>query len=1145
MINNPNSRVRQVIDLAAELLNSANRQQTSHEKHRFSRVAGMMEDEDGKSFTMLLPDQALRSNSAPRVANQIRHLIAQYGVPEYMDEWEQWALALGGEVSRYLPHAVVPPIVMRLRQETSDIILSSEPKQFQAYLQKRRADGVRLNINQLGEAILGEEEASRRFQAYLDLLAHSEVEYISVKISSIYSQIHPLAFRDTVEAIKDRLRQLYRQATQHQYTRLNGSKIPKFVNLDMEEYRDLLLTVTAFREVLDEPEFRTYYAGIVLQAYLPDSVNVLHDLTAWAQARVADGGAPIKVRLVKGANLAMEQVEASTHGWEQAPYRSKAEVDANYKRMVTYALHPERAPVVRIGIASHNLFDIAYALLLRDEHRLQDWVEFEMLEGMANHQARAVQAKAGGLLFYAPVVARKDFHSAISYLVRRLDENTADENFLRDLFGLEVGSDAWNAQKDRFIQAMEDMDKIGKEPQRTQNRSDEQVEFSADEPFHNIDDTDWVLPTNQNWIATIRDAWQHKDIAPIPLQIGGEFIHTETLGDGHDPALPGTVRYQYALANPQQVEAALQVAQAAQTEWANTTIAERKAHLIRCAEKLAEHRGRLVGAMMLDGGKAVEQADPEVSEAIDFASYYARSLDIAETELNDCQFSPLGTVLVTPPWNFPLAIPCGGVLAAIMAGNTVILKPAPEAVLVGWEMVQVLWEAGIPKDVLQFVPTTDDHVGKALVTDERVNAVILTGAYETARMFLGWKPDLRLFAETSGKNSLIITAMADHDQAAKDLVYSAFGHAGQKCSAASLGVLEAEVYDNPNFIRQLQDAAASLKVGYAWDFSTVVTPVIREPDGKLAYALQELEDGEEWLLQPQMLDNNANLWSPGIKLGVQPGSFFHKTECFGPVLGLVRADNLDHAIEIVNDVDYGLTSGIHSLDDREIDHWRDRIQVGNAYINRVTTGAIVQRQPFGGWKKSAFGYAKAGGCNYVLSLGTWHGSSANLSMADIRSRYQTAWDTHFGQEHDPSQVLGEDNIFRYRPIDGLLVRVHDTAQVRDAQMVAIATDICGVPITLSVAEGVQVASSFADFDHAQHIEEDEAEFIRRIQTDKPERIRVFAPVTSAVFEAAHNVHAHVIDAPVVANGRLELRHYLREQAISQTTHRYGHIFEGH
>ena len=330
-------------------------------------------------------------------------------------------------------------------------------------------------------------------------------------------------------------------------------------------------------------------------------------------------------------------------------------------------------------------------------------------------------------------------------------------------------------------------------------------------------------------------------------------------------------------------------------------------------------------------------------------------------------------MVVAPPWNFPLSIPAGGVLAALAAGNAVVLKPAPEAVLVGWELATCLWNAGVPSRILQFLPCPDDEVGRALVTDSRVDGVILTGSVETARLFLGWRPDLPLFAETSGKNAIIVTALADRDQAIRDLVRSAFGHNGQKCSAASLAICEAEVYDDADFRRQLRDATASLAVGSAWELTSRVTPLTQPPGAALHRALTVLDPGEEWLLEPRAAADNPRLWSPGIKLGVQPGSFFHRTECFGPVLGLMRADTLDQAIDLANAQPFGLTSGIQTLDDREIARWEGRIEAGNLYVNRPITGAIVGRQPFGGWKASSVGPgAKAGGPNYVLQLARWH-----------------------------------------------------------------------------------------------------------------------------------------------------------------------------
>src|SRR5262249_21807233 len=372
------------------------------------------------------------------------------------------------------------------------------------YLETQRNAGLRLNLNQLGEAILGEAEAARRLDAYLALLARDDVEYISVKVSSVFSQIDLAAFRATVARVAERLRTLYRTAARHHYRYADGRVTPKFINLDMEEYRDLELTTTAFCEVLDEPEFLPLSAGIVLQAYLPDSHRAQRALTEWAIARRRRGGAPIKLRIVKGANLAMERIEAAVHGWPQAPYETKAEVDANYKRMLEYGCRPEHAEAVHLGIASHNLFDIAYGLVLRAAHDVGAQVEFEMLEGMANQQARAVQARAGGLLLYAPVVRAEDFHSAIAYLVRRLDENTAPDNFLRHVFGLEEGSADWRRECDRFLSAFARIEGLSDAPRQQQDRAVEAPSpggRSADGRFVNEPDTDWSVGANRAWIT--------------------------------------------------------------------------------------------------------------------------------------------------------------------------------------------------------------------------------------------------------------------------------------------------------------------------------------------------------------------------------------------------------------------------------------------------------------------------------------------------------------------------------------------------------------------------------------------------------------------------------------------------------------------
>ena len=1138
-------RAKRAVEVAEALLREARAGQTAEERARAERLARLMEDPRGKELTIALTDQCFRSRRPERIADQLHYLLERYGAPRFMEWWERIGLTLGAVLGHYLPSLVVPPIVARLRQETESLILPGEDADLRRYLAERRAAGIRLNLNQLGEAILGEEEAARRLEAYLALLAREDVEYISVKVSSVSSQLELSAFRHTVEVVKERLRALYRQALRHHYRHPDGRVTPKFVNLDMEEYRDLDLTVAAFQEVLDEDEFMALPAGIVLQAYLPESHRVQRGLVAWALARLERHGAWIKLRIVKGANLAMERIEADLHGWPQAPFTRKVEVDANFKRMIEYGCRPEHARAVRLGVASHNLFDVAHGLLLREERGVETGVEFEMLEGMANHQARVVQARAGGLLLYAPVVRAEDFHSAIAYLVRRLDENTAPDNFLRHVFGLEPGSPDWDLERDRFLGAFDLIDALPDRPRRAQDRAAEaaaarpagdlqDVQGGA-APFVNEPDTDWALGANREWIDGVRAAWRERAVETVPLQIAGELTAGAVTVEGRDRSHPARLAYRHALSDRRQVGRALDAARAAQPGWAARPAAERRRLLDAAAGELARRRGDLIGSMIVDGAKTVTEADPEVSEAVDFARYYARALGAGDV-VDGCRLDPLGVVVVAPPWNFPLSIPAGGVLAALAAGNAVLLKPALEAVLVGWHLVQSLWSAGIPPDILQFVPCPDDEVGRGLISDPRVDAVILTGSVETARRFLEWRPDLRLFAETSGKNAIVVTSLADRDQAVRDLVRSAFGHNGQKCSAASLAICEAEVYDDPVFRRQLRDAAASLAVGSAWEPASRVTPLTQPPGAALRRALTALDPGEEWLLEPRPIGRAAPLWSPGIKLGVAPGSFFHRTECFGPVLGLMRAAHLDEAIDLANDQPFGLTSGIQSLDDRDIARWLDRIEAGNLYVNRSITGAIVGRQPFGGWKASSVGGgAKAGGPNYVLQLCRVREAAG---PADAAASYERAWREHFSPAHVPIPLLGERNVFRYRPCARVLVRAETATDAgREAlDRVLLAARLCGVPAAVSLAGGESPRDIEA-------VGEDEDTLAARLAGIGCERLRALVPVSAPLRRAAHAAGIGVVDAPVSAAGRFELRHYLREQAVSRVVHRYGSVMQ--
>lgn len=1150
-------RKRLAIELAALMLHEATQTISSAEKAVYEQLSRLMRDPVGKAFTTAMTDQCFRSSSHRRIADQMIFLLNQLGIPQYLDWLKRKELYTFKVLGPNLAQFLVPLAMQALRKQTEQVILPGEPIPLAKHLKERKEEGVRQNLNHLGEAILSESEAKKRLHTYLEDLKNPDIDYMSVKISTIFSQINLLAFDHSVDAIAERLRLLYRAAMK--------PASHKFINLDMEEYRDMDLTVTAFCKVLDESEFLSYSAGIVLQAYLPDSHHFQKILTEWAKKRVKNGNAPIKIRIVKGANLAMEQFEASLKGWAQAPYTTKVEVDANYKRMVVYGCIPENARAVRLGIASHNLFDIAFAMLIRLENQVEPYTGFEMLEGMADHIRRVVQKLTGDMLLYCPVATKQEFQHAIAYLIRRLDENTGPENFLRHVFGLKPGTDSWESQTALFSQSCDDMETASTQPRRSQNRQLQPIPLDPKAPFDNEPDTDFSLPQNRKWAEEIIRSHNRKYNTVNISHAPDETNQSE----GRSPNDPRNVKplYIYTKANKHQIDEALKKAKAHEKEWAATTVEHRSLLLATVAQKLRKRRGELIGAMISDGGKTFAEADPEVSEAIDFAEYYRRQMEKMSL-MKDIRWTPKGTVLVASPWNFPCAIPAGGISAALATGNCVLFKPSSETVLVAWHLVNAFWDAGIPKEVLQFVPCSGEGAGSDLILDSRVNCVILTGGTSTAKKFLKMRPNLDLAAETGGKNSMIITALADRDLAIKDLIQSAFGNAGQKCSAASLAILEAEVYDDPHFLRSLREAAASMKVGPSWDLATKIGPLIHEPQGVLKRALTTLEKGEEWLLEPKQDHDNPCLWSPGIKMGVQPGGFTHMTELFGPVLGIMRAANIHHAIQLANAVPYGLTSGLQSLDEREQNIWIDEIEAGNLYINRGTTGAIVRRQPFGGCKASSVGGgSKAGGPNYLREfmhatqnglpqekhpvneqvnslttfldridltaeqLGIWTASCANYAY----------WWKRLRQDRDPTKIVGQDNFFRYVPRKNITLRIGTHSAPLDVLRVCAAALTCGVRMEISCPPKSETFEWLELISVLPVLEESEEQFFERVKSGKIERIRLVEHASKPLLEAAAVSATHVIDDPILINGRLELLHYLREVSLSFDYHRYGNL----
>lgn len=1186
---------KQAIQLARSWQKRANELLTSEEEKIQQQMTRLLNNPADKILLTKIIDQSFRPHDPERVAAQIAYLLKEYGVPGFFGDVEKLLIQMFVGLGKHFPSFAVPKMIEQMRDSSSRAIIPGEAKALQAHLHRRRKQNIRMNINHLGEAVLGEDEAAKRMQSYLRDMEDPDIEYISIKISTLYSQISSLAFDQTVATLGERLTRIYRAARANYFTRNDGSKVHKFVNLDMEEYRDLSITLQAFIATLEQEEFHDLSAGIVLQAYLPDSFPLQQQLTDWARQRVQGGGAPIKLRIVKGANMEMEKLESALFNWPLAPYDNKLEVDANYKRMVCYGMEAENIKAVNLGIASHNLFELAYAAILAKKNGLEKFFYFEMLEGMADHVRRALQELSGDVLLYAPVATKEEFINAIAYLIRRLDENTAPENFLRYAPGLQVTSSEWDFLEEHFSASCDFMDEAATGANRTQDRTTEsfsrEISSLYRNGFSNEPDTDWSLADNRQWAGKIRSKWMKSaadSSSRIPIVVAGQehFDDRETREVMDPSQCPDQVCVaRFALASPEDIDAAVTTARQDPDGWRQKTAEERHSILARVAMELRRKRGDFLGTAAAETGKLFTEADVEVSEAVDFAEFYPYSVHPYET-MEGVTAKGKGVGLVISPWNFPIAIPCGGLVAALAAGNTVLFKPSSDAVLVAWYLCQCFWRAGVSKQTLQFLPCSGAKVGPQLTSHSEIDFIILTGGTDTGLSILKQTPGLYLAAETGGKNATIVTDMADRDQAVKDVVYSAFGNCGQKCSATSLLILEKSVYDDAHFRQQLVDATKSMHVGSAWDFANKLGTLVKAPSGDLQRGLNALEKGEEWALQPMMVDGNPQLWSPGIKYGVQPGSYTHMTEFFGPVLGVMRADDLEHAIELVNQTGYGLTSGLESLDRREQEKWKEKIFAGNLYINRGTTGAVTLRQPFGGMGKSALGPGiKAGSPDYVsqfmefeepgyprvgvidqetdllwlanewqimLRWGAFgkHTDDITKTVYAIRS-YLFQVEQKFGRREDYFHLRGQDNILQYLPIQKVVIRIHgDDTLFETLARIAAARVAGGAPI-VSLPEGLSNGVTVflegrygkALLNDIQIVTWSDTQLLASLQDI--DRIRYADPdrVPDAVFQGAAEIGFYISRSPVYMEGRLELLQYFRQQSVCNNYHRYGNLGE--
>ncbi|ELD4954407.1 proline dehydrogenase family protein [Campylobacter upsaliensis] len=1160
--------IQKSIALAEELQSKIEQNLSTSERQFHAKMQKLLNNPKNKVMLIELLDRSFRCKDKKASFELIEHTLNKFGIADFFSAFEKFLLFSFLNFGKLSPNLSVPFFISHLRNDTKAMVLDADENFLAPHITKRKNEqNITLNVNLIGEEVLGEAESKYRMQKYEEALKSSYITYISIKITTIFSQINIIDFDYSKDEVVKRLDKLYALALEEQ----NRQGVSKFINLDMEEFRDLELTVAAFMESVGKFDIK---AGIVLQAYIPDSYEYLKKLLAFSKERVLKGMQPIKIRFVKGANMESEETIASQRGWELPTFERKIDTDSNYNKMLDLVLEDENYKYINVGIASHNIFEIAYAYTRIKEAGASESFTFEMLEGMSL-QCSYELSKMHDLILYAPVCDEAHFNNAIAYLVRRLDENTSEDNFMRYFFNLKVGSKEWEEQKSLFLNALEGIKTLDNTTHRKQDRTKIQDTPSSyiTKTFTNESDTDFILSQNRLWAQNIKAKYENLsdyDVYPVAGELDFTQADLNTL-EVKDKIAHRTIGTAY-LAGENELKAALKVAK--NSNFTQKSSDEIYGILAKVAKLMRERRGDLIGLAALETGKTFLEIDPEVSEAIDFVEFYPHSLETLKKQNPNTTFKPKGIGVTIAPWNFPVGISVGTIAAPLAAGNVVLYKPSSLSMLTGYKLCECFWDAGIPRDALIFLPAKGSDISKYILSDEAVKFSILTGGEDTAYAMLEANPTLLLSAETGGKNATIVSKFADRDSAVKNIIHSAFSNSGQKCSATSLLVLEDEVYEDEEFKKALVDAAASLAVGSPFVFKNKLGALCDKPSEKLIKAINELEAGEEWALKPQFIDDNAHLMTPGIKYGVKKGAFTHMNELFAPLLSVMRAKDLKEAIELVNATGYGLTAGFESLDEREWEYFHTHIQAGNIYINKPTTGAIVLRQPFGGVKKSAIGFGrKVGIYNYItqfmdieakadtnlldsplanalekLSKASDESTQATLANATLMAKsYAYHYKHEFSVARDYVNIRGEDNLFSYTRIKNLAFRVCEQDSLQDILGVIIGCHTLGLSPLVSydstqssIIKELKKICKAVDLG-ADFVEENEEQFIAKIS--KFERIRYHAKAdkNSPLYQATAKEAKIIIRDKPLLNGRFELLFYHNEKALSVSYHRYGNL----
>jgi len=921
-----------------------------------------MKNEHFKTQMFRFVDVLPSLNSSQDVAKHLKEYFAESG--EELPSVFNFGLGL----SSLAPGLLAGAVKKNVTQMAKMFITGETPQDAMPLLKKARSQNLAFTVDLLGEATLSEKEALDYQSRYIDLVnwLSKDAENwetmpqidtdengplpkvnVSVKMTSVYSQASEVSFDESAKILKERLRPIFTLAKERFV----------FINIDMEQYAYKNLTLKVFKDLISEPEFKSYpHFGIVIQAYLRDSLQDIDGLAQFAKAR----GTPFTIRLVKGAYWDYETIHAQQMGWPIPVYLNKKESDWNYERCTKRIL--ESYPNLKLAMGSHNVRSIAAGLEQAEALKIpQKAVEVQMLFGMADPIKRAIVKQGVRVREYTTV---GELIPGMAYLVRRLLENTSNESFLKSKFADNISTG-----------------ELLKNPEENLQKTDPHVRVSQDK-FFNEPNLDFAIPENREKLRMALEKMKKTIGQVYPIVIGKKDIKTNRFIERVNPSHPSELVGKVAIATITEAEQAVVEAKRALPEWKNLAPEKRADFLEELADLILRDRFELISLEILEVGKPWEEADGDITEAVDFCRYYAREMrklakpqrvGHAPGEVSHYHYQPKGVALVIAPWNFPLAILTGMTAAALVTGNTVIMKPAEQSSVIAAYLMKLIKEAGFPAGVVSYLPGLGEEIGEFLTGHRDVDLIAFTGSKavglhiieKTSRTQPTQRGVKKCIIEMGGKNAVIIDNDADLDEAVAGVIYSAFGFQGQKCSACSRAIVLESVYDR--FTERLIEAARSIHVRYAEDPGAFMGPVVDKEAQLKILSMVEQAKSECKLGFQGAVPAEGFFVPPTIFTDVAPNAKIAQDEIFGPVLAVIKVKDMDEALKVANSVEYGLTGGLFSRSPANIERVKRDFDVGNLYINRGITGAMVDRHPFGGFKMSGVG-SKTGGPDYLLQF---------------------------------------------------------------------------------------------------------------------------------------------------------------------------------